>query len=408
MQSVAFVLHDITELRRLEEERQKLEEQLFQSQKMDAIGQLASGVAHDFNNILTGIQGNASLIMMDYNADHMHYQRLSRIEENVQRGAHLTRQLLGFARGGKYEIRTLDINELVRKNAQLFIETKKEIEADFELQDNIYPVEADAGQIDQVLLNIYINAGHAMPGGGNLHIRTANVTLPQKDASAFEMSAGDYVRVSISDTGTGMDQATLKRIFEPFFTTKAKQGGTGLGLASAYGIIRNHGGAVTVQSEPGCGATFIIYLPASSKEVNGEHHNGFNDLVSGSGVILLVDDEPLILDSASAMLEMLGYTVYPAPTGQEALSIYMEKQNLIDLVILDMILPGMNGAQILKMLKDINPGVRVILSSGCSMRGDARNVMDMGCAGFIQKPYSFADLSVLVEKTIRPSCKKEN
>ena len=406
--SIIFVLHDITDLRRLEEERQKLEEQLFQSQKMDAIGQLASGVAHDFNNILTGIQGNASLIMMDYNAEHLHYQRLSRIEENVKRGAKLTKQLLGFARGGKYEIRTLDVNDLVRKNAQLFTETRKEIEADFELQDNVCPVEADAGQIDQVLLNIYINAGHAMPGGGNLHIRTANVTLPEKDAQAFEIPPGDYVRISISDTGTGMDQATLKRIFEPFFTTKAKQGGTGLGLASAYGIIRNHGGAITVQSEPGCGATFIIYLPVSGKEVDGESSSGFGNLVSGSGVILLVDDEPLILDSASEMLKMLGYTVYPAPTGQEALSIYMEKQNLIDLVILDMILPGMNGAQILKMLKDINPGVRVILSSGYSMQGDARNVMDMGCAGFIQKPYSFADLSALVNKTIRPSRKNGN
>ena len=403
--SIIFVLHDITDLRRLEGERQKLEEQLFQSQKMDAIGQLASGVAHDFNNILTGIQGNASLIMVDYSADHLHYQRLSRIEENVKRGANLTRQLLGFARGGKYEIRTMDVNDLVRKNAQLFTEARKEIEADFQLQTGGYPVDADAGQIDHVLLNIFINAGHAMPGGGNLTIRTANVTLPEKDALAFEIPPGEYVRISISDTGTGMDQATLKRIFEPFFTTKAKQGGTGLGLASAYGIIRNHGGAITVQSEPGCGATFIIYLPASSRQIAGEVREGSNDLISGSGVILLVDDEPLILDTASEMLKMLGYTVFLAPTGQEAVSIYMEKHNVVDLVILDMILPGMNGAQILKLLKEINPDVRVILSSGYSMQGDACEVMDMGCAGFIQKPYSFADLSALVSQSIHSSRK---
>jgi len=398
--SLIFVLHDITEEKRLEQERQKLEAQLFQSQKMDAIGQLASGVAHDFNNILTGIQGNASLIMMDYPEDHLHHQRLRRIEENVKRGANLTKQLLGFARGGKYEIRTLDVNDLVRKNAQLFTETKKEIEAAFELEDHVFPVEADAGQIDQVLLNIFINAGHAMPGGGNLYIQTANVTLLDKEAQAFDIPPGDYVRISISDTGTGMDQATLKRIFEPFFTTKAKQGGTGLGLASAYGIVRNHGGAITVQSEPGRGATFMIYLPASDKYIEKSEHEGFGHLVSGCGTILLVDDEPMILDSASEMLKMLGYTVYPAPTGQEALSVYMEKQKMIDLVILDMILPGMNGAQILKMLKDINPNVRVILSSGYSMQGDARNVMDLGCEGFIQKPYSFADLSKLVSKTI--------
>jgi len=403
--SIIFVLHDISEQRRLEEARQKLEEQLFQSQKMDAIGQLASGVAHDFNNILSGIQGNTSLIMMDYNADHLHYQRLSRIEENVKRGAKLTRQLLGFARGGKYEIKTLDVNELVRKNAQLFTETKKEIEADFQLQDNVYPVEADAGQIDQVLLNIYINAGHAMPGGGNLYIQTANVTLPEKDASAFEIPPGDYVRIAITDTGTGMDQATLKRIFEPFFTTKARQGGTGLGLASAYGIIRNHGGAIKAQSELGYGATFIIYLPASAKQVSADAQGDPDGLVSGSGVILLVDDEPLILDTASEMLQMLGYTVYRAPNGQEAVSIYMARHETIDLVILDMILPGMNGAQILKLLKDINPDVRVILSSGYSMQGDARDVMDMGCTGFIQKPYTFAEISTLVNNAIRPSRK---
>jgi len=400
---LVFVLQDITDQRRLEEDRRKLEQQLHQSQKMDAIGQLASGVAHDFNNILTGIQGNASLIMMAYDSEHPHYQKLSRIEENVMRGAKMTRQLLGFARGGKYEVKTLSVNDLVRKATQFFLETKKEIEADFQLQKDAYPVDADTGQMEQVLLNIYINAGHAMPEGGSLCIQTFNVTLPEADANALEIPAGDYVIISISDTGIGMDQQTLKKIFEPFFTTKLAQGGTGLGLASVYGIIRNHGGAIHADSEPGRGATFKIYLPSSREKVTHERRDISKGLISGSGTILLVDDEPMILGVASEMLKMLGYTVYLAGNGQEAVSIYLQKNHVIDLVILDMILPGISGAQVLKMIQEVNPNVRVILSSGYSMQGEVQKVMESGCQGFIQKPYKFDDLSNIVHQTMHAS-----
>lgn len=400
--NILFLMQDITDQRRLEEDRRKLEQQLQQSQKMDAIGQLASGVAHDFNNILTGIQGHASLMMMAYDADHPHYRKLSRIEESVTRGAKLTRQLLGFARGSNYEVKTLSINNLVRKTVQFFLEAKKEIEADFQLQQDLYPVDADAGQVEQVLLNIYINAGHAMPGGGALDIRTSNVTLHEADAGALETPPGDYVRISISDTGTGMDQTTLKRIFEPFFTTKSPQGGTGLGLASAYGILRNHGGAIHADSEPGRGSTFHLYLPSSKKKITHESRNTPKGLISGSGNILLVDDDPMILTAASEMLKILGYNVYQAGSGQEAVSIYAQKNEMIDLIILDMILPGINGAQTLKMLQEINPQVRVILSSGYSMQGEVQKVMESGCLGFIQKPYIFADLSTIIHRTIRP------
>lgn len=398
---ILFLMQDVTDQRRLEEDRRKLEQQLQQSQKMDAIGQLASGVAHDFNNILTGIQGQASLMMMAYDADHPHYRKLSRIEESVTRGAKLTRQLLGFARGGKYEVKTLSLNDLVRKTVQFFLEAKKEIEADFQLQQDLYPVDADAGQIEQVLLNIYINAGHAMPGGGALYIRTCNVTLHEADAGVLEAPPGDYVRISISDTGIGMDQPTLKRIFEPFFTTKSAQGGTGLGLASAYGVMRNHGGAIHADSEPGRGSTFHLYLPSSKKKIANESRNKSKGLISGSGNILLVDDDTMILTAASEMLKILGYTVYQAGSGQEAVSIYAQKNELIDLIILDMILPGINGAQTLRMLQEINPQVRVILSSGYSMQGEVQKVMESGCLGFIQKPYIFADLSTIVHRTIR-------
>jgi len=396
-----FVLQDFTDWRHLEEDRRKLERQLFQSQKMDAIGQLAGGVAHDFNNILMGIQGNVSLLQMEHDPGHPHAKRLGRIEEHVKRGANLTRQLLGFAREGKYEVRTLAVNELVRKSVQFFIETRKEIEADLELGEDVYPVEADPGQLEQVLLNLFINAGHAMSRGGNLHIRTSNVVLREEDARAFETKAGSYVRISVSDTGVGMDRETLKRIFEPFFTTRAKEGGTGLGLASAYGIIRNHGGLIKAYSEPGRGSTFNVYLPSSVEEKMPEEEQGPpGGLLTGSGGILLVDDEPVILESASRMLGALGYTVYPVASGQDAVSLYMEKRDRIDLVILDMILPGMSGSQVLAMLREIDPGVRVVLSSGYGLQGEVQKVMEAGCRGFIQKPYSMKELSGFLHRIL--------
>ncbi|PKN32474.1 MAG: oxidoreductase, partial [Deltaproteobacteria bacterium HGW-Deltaproteobacteria-19] len=314
-----------------------------------------------------------------------------------------TRQLLGFAREGKYEVRTLAVNDLVRKSAQFFIETRKEIDADFQLQEDVHPVEADAGQIEQVLLNLYINAGHAMPKGGYLHIQTSNVVLREEDARAFETKPGSYVRISISDTGVGMDRETLKRIFEPFFTTRAQEGGTGLGLASAYGIVRNHGGLINAYSEPGRGSTFNIYLPSSVEKVEEERQEPAQGLLAGSGGILLVDDEPMILEPAAQMLRMLGYTVYQAASGQDAVTLYFENRDRIDLVVLDMILPGMSGSQVLEMLMGINPEVRVILSSGYSLQGEVQKVMEAGCRGFIQKPYSMREMSVIIHQALAPS-----
>jgi two-component system, cell cycle sensor histidine kinase and response regulator CckA len=227
------------------------------------------------------------------------------------------------------------------------------------------------------------------------------MTLQEANAKTYEIKPGNYVTISISDTGMGMDSETLKRIFEPFFTTKAHEGGTGLGLASAYGIIRNHGGIINAYSEFGQGSTFTIYLPSSGKKVTEEDQASAKDLRTGSGSILLIDDEPMILGSTSEMLKSLGYTVYPAANGQEAVAVYMDKKDRIDLVILDMILPGMSGAQVLKMLKDTNPGVKVILASGYSMQGEVQKVMDSGCQGFIQKPYRLAELSRLVHEVIQ-------
>lgn len=391
---------DMSERKRAEEERRNLQEQLLGAQKLEAVGRLAGGLAHDFNNILTGIQGSVALLLLDVRPDHPHYTKLKRIEDHIKRGANLTRQLLGFARGGKYEVKAFSINDLIRKISSIFLETHKEIEADFQLSGDLHPVEADSGQIEQALLNVLINAGHAMPRGGHLHIETVNLTIANSDAKAFEVEPGRFVKISISDNGCGMDKETLKRIFDPFFTTKAQEGGSGLGLASAYGILRSHGGIINAYSEPGQGSTFNIYLPSSAKKAQSEEHLQDKGLQTGSGGILLVDDESAIQETASEMLRALGYTVYQAASGQEALAVYMEKKKHIDLVILDMILPGIGGGQVLKMLQEVNPDVKVILSSGYSMQGEVKKVMDAGCLGFIQKPYRYAELSEMVHQVL--------
>lgn len=384
----------------MEEEREKLRYQLYQSQKMDAIGQLAGGIAHDFNNILTVIQGNASIMMLKTGFDDPFYHRISQRQEQVTRGANLTRQLLGFARGGKYKLKTISLNDLIRKSIQFFVETRKEIKVDTDFCKDIYPVDADGWQLEQVLLNIFINAAHAMPGGGYLFVKTVNITVPETDAKSFETKPGDFVEISITDSGTGMDKNTVTKIFEPFFTTKGEQGGTGLGLTSAYGIIRNHGGSIHVYSEPGNGSTFTIYLPSSQKKVDAEEKKREKNILSGEGGILMIEDEPMIMEAVSDLLGLTGYTVYRASSGQEAVSIYMTNKKNIDLVILDMIMPGMNGSEVLKVIKKENPFVKVILTSGYSMQGEVQKVMDMGCDAFIQKPYNFSDFSNLVHGII--------
>ena len=258
-------IKDITDKKRAEQERKKLENQLQQAHKMEAIGTLAGGIAHDFNNLLMGILGNATLTLMNMDPGHPGYDRLKNIEKYVQSGADLTRQLLGFARGGKFEVKPTNLNELIQRTSDMFGRTKKEITISLSLQKDIWTVDVDRGQIEQVLLNFYVNAWQAMPAGGNLHLQTANEALDDSYIQAFSVIPGNYVKFSITDTGVGMDSNTQKRVFEPFFTTKEKGRGTGLGLASAYGIIKNHGGFINVYSEKGKGTSFTVYLPASTK-----------------------------------------------------------------------------------------------------------------------------------------------
>ena len=395
-----FVIYrDISSRKQSEIEKARLQSQLQQAQKMEAIGTLAGGIAHDFNNLLMAIQGRASIMLMRKDPSHPDFGHLRGIEDHVESAADLTRQLLGFARGGKYEVRSTDLNELIKKENRMFGRTKKEIVINGRYEENLWPVEIDRGQIEQVLLNLYVNAWQAMPGGGNLYLATENVILDENYVKPFSIETGRYVKISVTDTGVGMDSATRERIFDPFFTTKEMGRGTGLGLASAYGIIKNHGGFINAYSEKGHGATFNIYLPASLKEVI-EEKKPVGETLGGSEIVLFVDDEAMIIEIGEELLKRLGYKVFIAGGGKEAIEIYEANKNRIDIVILDMIMPDMNGGEAYDRMKDINPKVKVLLSSGYSISGQATEILDRGCNGFIQKPFKMKELSLKLREIL--------
>jgi PAS domain S-box-containing protein len=395
---VAQIL-DITDQLRAEQENKQLETQLHHAQKMEAVGTLAGGVAHDFNNILTAIQGYASLMRLKMDSEHPLDEYVDGIEDGVTSAANLTNQLLGFARKSKYTLRPTNLNEIVEKSCKMFTRTTKDIKVIQMCQEDIWKVEADPGQMEQVLLNLYLNARHAMPDGGELYIQTKNVTLSEDYCRPFEVPGGNYVNVSVTDEGTGMDKETMERIFEPFFTTKEVGEGTGLGLASAYGIIKNHNGFIRVYSEKGHGATFNISLPASDAEDLDDVHVK-TELIRGSETILLVDDEEAPIHVEEMMLKELGYRVLTARSGKEAISLYKENKGGLDLVALDMIMPEMGGRDTYDRLKKIDPDVKVLLVSGYSLNKQVEELLEKGCNGFMQKPFDIIQLSHKIREVL--------
>jgi len=388
-----YIAKDITAREKAEAEKRRLESQLHQAQRLESIGTLAGGIAHDFNNLLMGIQGNASLLEMNLDSSHPSYDRLQQIEESIQRGASLSRQLLGFARGGRYEVKRTNVNDLIKRSLDMFGRTRKEISIQTRLQEHLWTIEADPGQIDQVLLNLYVNSWQAMPNGGMLFVQTENIILDETYVEAHHLKAGDYVKISIADTGTGMDKKTQDHIFDPFFTTKEMGHGTGLGLASSYGIVKSHNGLINVYSESGHGATFNIYLPASRGSLPEEKPDNGEKIERGTEIVLLVDDEAMILDVGRGMLEKLGYTVLTARSGMEAVRMYREYPEQIDIVVLDMIMPDMGGGDTYDRLKSIQPKIKVLLSSGYSLDSAASDIIARGCSGFIQKPFNLEQIS---------------
>jgi PAS domain S-box-containing protein len=401
--SVALVTFDekpvIQGLLRDVTEKERLHAKLQQAQRLESVGTLAGGVAHDFNNLLMAIQGNASLALTKVNPSDSVFDRLKNITTYVQDASSLTKQLLGFARGGKYEVRATQLNDLIHKTSQMFGRTKKEITIHIQPQLELWSVAVDRGQIEQVLLNLLVNAWQAMPKGGQIYIRTSNVVLDAAYAKAYNVKPGKYVKTIITDTGIGMEKAVQNKIFEPFFTTKDRGRGTGLGLASAYGIIKNHDGIINVYSERNKGTTFSIYLPSA---INLKISDEKNDPkpIRGTETILIVDDEDMILEVACELLEELGYHTRIASSGQEAVEVYLQEHDTIDLVILDMVMPGMSGGETYEKIRKINPDVKALLASGYSLNGTASDILQCGCNGFIQKPFNIEELSQKVRNVL--------
>ncbi len=373
-------------------ERRRFEAQLFQAQKMESVGTLAGGIAHNFNNLLMGIQGNASIIMMNMDSNHPFYKHLKNIESLVSTGSKLTNQLLGYARGGRFEIKPIDLNILIKETTDTFGAANKDIKIHLTLADNLSRVKADQGQIEQTLLNLYLNAADAMAQGGNIVIETKNVTNAEMQNKPYKPRPGKYILLTIKDSGIGIDKKIIDRIFEPFFTTKGLAKGTGLGLAAAYGIIKGHGGYIDVDSKLNCGTTFNIYLPALEKEVL-EEETLSNERANGKGIVLLVDDEDMVLDTGRRMLKKLGFEVLVARNGHEALELFRTYPDEVDLVLLDMVMPYMGGGETYDRIKEINPNIKVLLVSGYGIDGQATEILRRGCNGFIQKPFSLTDLS---------------
>jgi len=390
---------NISQQKQAESEKRRLEIQLQRAQKMEAIGTLAGGIAHDFNNLMMAIQGNVSLMMLDTEPSHPHFELLKAIEKRIRSGAEMTSQLLGYARKGKYEVAPLDLNEVVRETATTFGRMRKDITIQTNLLDQLSGILADRGQLEQIFLNLFVNAADAMPTGGRLTLTTRDTDHTELSGKPYKIKPGKYVCFSVADNGIGMDKEILDRIFDPFFTTKQMGRGTGLGLASVYGIVKSHGGYIEVESRKGHGTTFYLYFPASEQQVvkKPDEHSAPIRL---RGTVLLVDDEPDVLGVTTAMLETMGFTVVSADSGREALDLFRSDFSRFDLVILDMIMPEMSGGELLDRIKTVDPDANVLLASGYAIEGQASELLKRGCAGFIQKPFSFKDLSAKLQQII--------
>ena len=376
--------------------RKQAEEELIKLQKLESIGVLAGGIAHDFNNILTTILGNISFIRTALSPESDEYDALGDAEEGCREGKNLTQQLLTFARGGKPVKKTINISEVL-KEAVSFVLSGSNVRCRFEIADDLRPIDADSGQIHQAISNLIINADHAMPEGGTITIKVDNVTFGEKDV--LPLAEGEYLRISISDTGIGIKKENLSLIFDPYFTTSST--GSGLGLARVYSIVTRHGGYVTVESEPGTGTSFYIYLPASSKEIKSRKETR-EDVVKGSGRILLMDDDEMIRNVARRLIEWIGYEIDTAVDGREAIEKYRAAKKAgtpFDVVILDLTIPGgMGGIKAFAQLKEIDPGVKAIVSSGYSSDSVMADYAKLGFAGMIPKPYKMDALSRILAK----------
>lgn len=376
-----------------EQERHKLEGQLRQAQKMEAIGTLAGGIAHDFNNLLQAIQGHVELLLMDKPSDHPDFRGLSQIGLAVRRASDLTRQVLTFSRKVDARLAPIGLNTLIEGLKSMLDHTiARMITIELDLVPALWNIRADKAQVEQVIMNLVVNAKDAMPEGGKIRIATENITIGPHDAhSDLDILPGRYVQLCVSDTGHGMEEKILQNIYDPFFTTKEPGRGTGLGLAMVYGIVKAHGGRIACHSQPGQGTRFTICLPAMDADGAADESYSAEQPVGGNETILLVDDEEFIRDLGQRILTRFGYRVLTVSTGEQALDLVRSGQSF-DLVILDLIMPGMGGRQCLARLLAERPGLRVIVASGYSFDSPVADILTLGAKGFMHKPFQMAEM----------------
>jgi PAS domain S-box-containing protein len=384
-------------------ETKKLEEQLIQSQKMESIGQLASGVAHDFNNLLGSIYGAIGILKEKYApADSGLRKYVDILDSSAKRAAELTSQLLTFSRQRGSDVKPFRLNEIVNDAMKILIRSiGKNIKVEYSLDPTLQAIEADPSQIEGVVINLSINSRDAMPSGGILRIETSGVEFDEEIARQVpDARPGRYACISVSDTGVGMDDKTKRRIFEPFFTTKPIGKGTGLGLSIVYGIVKNHKGFINVYNEPGRGTTFKVYFPVTSKTPLDELKQPQIEVPRGSETILIIDDELTLLDLTKEILQGLGYKVITAEGALDGINMYTKLHEEIDMVILDMLMPEMTGNEVYPVLKGINPEVAVLLATGLSVGERVDEMISLGVNGIVGKPYSVSDLAMHVRSVL--------
>lgn len=393
-------LMDVTERMHAAEREKQLAEQLHRAQKMEALGTLAGGIAHDFNNLMASALAHVSLLLCEADPSHPWHEPLTQIERQIRRGAQLTSRLLAHLRRRPDRKTPVDVNRLAREVLDVFGRTRKDIRLVTELAA-VPPILADETQIEQVLLNLFVNAADAMPEGGTLTVQSRRLDLPG-EAPPAEAAPG--VELAVADTGVGMTADVLERIFDPFFTTKEYGRGTGLGLASVFGIVRGHGGRIDVASRLGCGTRFTLWFPAAKADPPAEPVAApAPSRVRRRLTVLLVDDEPSVIESASRMLERLGFFVIRAPGGEEALALFSRHGDEIDLVVLDVVMPGTGGEAVYRRIREMRPETRILVASGYDLGGKMIPLLRQGRDGFIQKPFDLQELSQAIAEVLSTS-----
>ncbi len=392
------VMRDVSKQVRAAEKDKRMQTQLQQAQKMEALGTLAGGLAHGFNNVLMAIQGNLSIIRMNLPQDHALQQHLERINQSTEKGGRLAKEILSFAKVGKFVVMPTDLNKIIKSTSRMFMRSNTRLKVHEIYEEELWQTRVDRVQIGQVLLSLYMNAAEAMPNGGDLYLQSENIHLDESYTKPFNNAPGRYVKISVTDSGNGLDAEAKRRIFEPFFSPYRPIRYEGLGLAAAYGTIKSHQGIINVYSEKGHGTTFNIYLPIARKDP-ATLPNG-TEADKGSETVLIVDDDPMASQVGRDILERWGYRVMVADSGTEAIEIYTEYNAQIDLVLLDVILPDLTGDQVFFSLKKINPNVMVIVASGYNVNQQIAHLLSYGCVDFIQKPFQSRTLSSKVRKAL--------